>query len=497
MLNKFLTINKETLGLNRRNQEYVRPYNPLSARKIADNKIYTKRLLAKAKIKTPDVYKIIRTKTQLKFMDWESLPKSFVLKPNRGTGGNGIIVFYGKKKGKLEWIRPGGNTMSKRDLELHIANILEGRFTMGGKRDIAIIEERVKNHPEIKPYAYRGVPDIRIIVFNKVPVMAMSRLPTKRSDGKANLHSGAICVGIDIASGITTSGMYMNPSPLLEDTYLQTDETLDLTKNIQLSGFKIPFWDEILEISIKCQIESGLGYLGVDIALDADKGPVVFEINARPGLGIQVANEQGLRGRLERVKGLKVKGVSHGIRLAKSLFGGEVEEGIESMSGKQVVNLVEKVVIYDKRVSDESFKKTQKKKKKRKFEVAQGLLHTGNLSTRIDHRLAARVGYQDAWAFFRGQDFPKKFDTLEEAAEWIEKNESKISEHEDIKRLARIVENAKIKVRPVIANHIKIAGEIKEVEMIVTNLSSEPYSILIGRRDLQDYLIDTSKTFTQ
>jgi len=36
-----------------------------------------------------------------------------------------------------------------------------------------------------------GLPDIRIICFNMVPVIAMLRIPTELSDGKANLHSGA------------------------------------------------------------------------------------------------------------------------------------------------------------------------------------------------------------------------------------------------------------------------------------------------------------------
>src|SRR5690606_28733295 len=121
---------KEVLGLNRRNQEYVRPYNPPSAKAVADNKILTKRILRKESIQTPEVYKLVRTKKQLEFLDWDSLPKSFVIKPNKGTGGSGIIVFYGKKKGETAWIRPNGQNMTQRDITLHIENILEGRFSM-------------------------------------------------------------------------------------------------------------------------------------------------------------------------------------------------------------------------------------------------------------------------------------------------------------------------------------------------------------------------------
>ena len=117
---------QDILGLNRRNQEYVRPYNPPSAKRIADNKILTKRVLRKEGINTPEVYKLIRTKKQLQFLDWDSLPRSFVIKPNKGTGGNGIIVFYGKKKDQNIWIRPSGQVMTQRDITLHSQWVQKG-----------------------------------------------------------------------------------------------------------------------------------------------------------------------------------------------------------------------------------------------------------------------------------------------------------------------------------------------------------------------------------
>jgi alpha-L-glutamate ligase-like protein len=472
------------LGLNRRNQEYVRPYNSPSAKNIADNKILTKKVLAKESIKTPEVYKVIRNKEQLRFLDWDSLPKSFVIKPNKGTGGNGIVVFYGKRKNETTWIRPSGEYMGKRDIILHIENILEGRFSMGSKTDSAIIEERVKTDPLLKQYSYRGVPDIRVICFNNVPLMAMTRLPTKRSNGTANLHSGAICTGIDISTGITTYSMQMKPKSLLSDTYEEIETTTDLKINKKLSGIQIPYWDEILRIALVCQKASNLGYIGVDIALDRDNGPVVFELNARPGLGIQVANQTGLRWRLEKVRGLEIKSIKHGISVAKNLFGGEVEESIEAISGRKVLNINERILLYYNK---------QEGKKKPKREACTAFMDTGVLTSRISNTVANRIGFLSTVKFFKSLDVPEKFESLKEAQKYIDENEEKLTEDENILRIARTVEEDGVIIRPVVSVRVKISGEKKEFEMIITE--NITYPVVVGRRDLKGYLIDTSKTF--
>lgn len=484
-------ISKEVLGLNRRNQEYVRPYNPPSAKSIADNKILTKRILRKESIQTPEVYKLIRTKKQLEFLDWDSLPKSFVIKPNKGTGGSGIIVFYGKKKGETAWIRPNGQIMTQRDITLHIENILEGRFSMGSKNDIAIIEERIKTDPLLKQYSYKGVPDIRLICFNQVPVMAMLRLPTRRSNGTANLHSGAICTGIDIGTGITTYSMHMKSNTFMSDTYELIDSTMDLKEDKQLSGVQIPNWNNLLEIALKCQRASGLGYIGVDIALDAEKGPVVFEINARPGLGIQVANQAGLRWRLEKVKDLKIKGIKHGIRVAKNLFGGEVEESIEAISGRKVLNITERISLYHKGtdVSD------KRKLKDAKRENVKAFMDTGILTSRIESKLLSRMGYLNTIKELRALNIPDRFESFKEAQDFIDRNEKDILKDENIKRLAKVIEDGKIRVRPVFEVAVRLSDSIKVTEFILTETEENIYPVIIGRAVLSGYLIDTSNTF--
>ena len=58
---------------------------------------------------------------------------------------------------------------------------------------------------------------------------------------------------------------------------------------------------EHLEIASKAYEMTGLGYLGADIVLDKERGPMMLELNARPGLAIQIANLVGLSRRLKEI----------------------------------------------------------------------------------------------------------------------------------------------------------------------------------------------------
>jgi len=278
--------------------------------------------------------------------------------------------------------------------------------------------------------------------------------------------------------------MQMKPKSLLSDTYEEIETTTDLKINKKLSGIQIPYWDEILRIALVCQKASNLGYIGVDIALDRDNGPVVFELNARPGLGIQVANQTGLRWRLEQVRGLEIKSIKHGISVAKNLFGGEVEESIEAISGRKVLNINERILLYYNK---------QEGKKKPKREACTAFMDTGVLTSRISNTVANRIGFLSTVKFFKSLDVPEKFESLKEAQKYIDENEEKLTEDENILRIARTVEEDGVIIRPVVSVRVKISGEKKEFEMIITD--NITYPVVVGRRDLKGYLIDTSKTF--
>lgn len=277
------------LGMNRRNFDFVQCWNPRSAYPEVDDKIRTKQLAAAAGVPTPELYGVIAALHELR-----ELPQlledrgSFVVKPARGAQGNGILVVVERRDGV--WLRPNGVAVEIEDVRFRGAEILSGLYSLGGQPDRAIIEECLTVHPALREISFGGVPDLRVILYRGLPAMAMLRLPTRASDGRANLHQGAVGVGIDLTTGCTRRAV-MRDRPV---------EKHPDTGN-ELIGLQMPHFDELLECATRLGMVSRLGYIGVDLVIDENRGPVVLELNARPGLSIQVANGQGLAPILEAI----------------------------------------------------------------------------------------------------------------------------------------------------------------------------------------------------
>jgi alpha-L-glutamate ligase-like protein len=297
------------MGLNERNADFILPHNPRKNYPLVDNKLLTKALAIEAGIPVPPLYGVIEIMHQIEDLaDLLAPYEDFVVKPAQGAGGEGILVVTGRQGDRYR--QSNGELTTEEDLAHHISNILGGMYSLAGRPDQAVLEYRVKFDPIFEHISFQGVPDIRILVFRGIPVLAMIRLPTRGSSGKANLHQGAIGVGIDLASGRTFDGVW-HERPIEEhpDT------------GGQLSGRIIPYWDEILAMTARCHDFAGLGFIGVDIVLDETQGPMMLEVNARPGLSIQLANRLGLLPRLRHVEALKSipAEISERVQAAKTL----------------------------------------------------------------------------------------------------------------------------------------------------------------------------------
>lgn len=278
------------MGINRRNADYVLKYNDRRLYPVVDDKIITKERAIAAGIQVPELYGVISTEKEIEQLDRIIGERAdFVIKPAQGAGGDGILVISDRFEHRFRTV--SGKIVSRAEIEYQISSILTGLYSLGGHRDRALIEYRVTPDPIFKSISYEGVPDIRIIVLMGYPVMAMVRLPTRQSSGKANLHQGAIGVGVDLATGITLQGTWLN-------NIIQKHP--DTTNDVQ--DVQLPYWEGFMKLAAGCHELCGLGYIGVDMVLDQDKGPLILELNARPGLNIQIANNCGLAHRTEVIE---------------------------------------------------------------------------------------------------------------------------------------------------------------------------------------------------
>lgn len=309
---------------------YIRPYNKKKAIRLADNKLQTKHFLSARGIPVPKLYFTIRDHRQLEKFDFNLLPETFVLKPNLGFGGEGIIPIVGREAEVFTKI--GGYKLKTKDLYDRISDILDGKYSLSGLDDTAFFEQLILCNETLSRFSYGGLPDIRIVVHNLIPVMAMLRLPTKDSQGLANLHQGAIGVGIDIARG--------EPTHIVQGSNI-IHEIPGVEEDIRT--LRIPYWDEMLLIASRAQLITNLGYMAIDMAVDRQLGPVLLEINARAGLGVQIANLAPLRRRLERIHGIKVSSPEKGLRIARELFGQKVEKNSREFNDKTIIGTEEEV----------------------------------------------------------------------------------------------------------------------------------------------------------
>jgi alpha-L-glutamate ligase-like protein len=284
--------NAGVLGLNERNSELIMRLNPRRLYPRVDDKVLTKKLAIEAGMAVPELYGVIDNQGDVRrFAQIVGERESFVIKPAQGSGGDGIIVIVSRTKRRRDSFRTaGGLLITQAELEHHISNIVSGQYSLSGGKDAALIEYCVQFDPLFEQVSFQGVPDIRVIVYRGYPIMAMVRLPTRSSDGKANLHQGAVGAGIDMGSGTTLHGVLSNE---IVDEHPDTGALI--------AGLRIPQWDFILQSSARGLEVTGLGYLGVDMVIDRNLGPLILEMNARPGLNIQIANGTGLSGRVAQI----------------------------------------------------------------------------------------------------------------------------------------------------------------------------------------------------
>ncbi len=360
---------RQVLTRNTRNWFYLHQNR---GQRIADSKLWTKKRLTKVGVPVPKVLGLLKTKEAIDNFPWEKINGGFVIKPVSGYGGEGILIVKKRAKWAGEWFTMGGRKVNVSDLRYHSLDILQGKYSLHNFPDRVLIEERIKILPQFLRFTRSGTPDVRVIVYRQIPVMAMLRLPTAESKGKANLHQGAIGLGLDMATGITTYGVH-------RDKPINVIYDLRRKRLVKANGFRVPNWEKVLATAIRSQQAiPSLKFMGVDIVLDKDKGPLVLEVNARPGLAIQICNRSGLRERLQRVEGINVRNIQHAINIARSLFGEGFVDKVDPEGKLRVISTLEIVKL--------------KIPGRRQREPVLAKIDTGAYRTSIDYDLAKKLG---------------------------------------------------------------------------------------------------------
>ncbi|CAL2056940.1 sugar-transfer associated ATP-grasp domain-containing protein [Tenacibaculum sp. 190524A05c] len=281
LFKKSLNNSFEVMGINERNVSLIYPNNNRKYYKLADDKVLAKEILDENTIPCADTYAVIEKISGIQ-KGWELVKKydKLAIKPANGSGGGGIKIL--KKDSQENWIS-SGKIIHEEEIFLHMASIIMGQYSLGSD-DRVLIEKCIESHSFFHEIYPAGVPDFRVILLNRKPVMSMLRVPTDKSDGKANLHQGGLGIGINMEDGTLTYA-YDGKS------YFEVHPD----NGNQILGKKIPYWNEILEISVQTAASFPLNYLGVDIVIDQELGPLIMEVNVRPGLGIQLANKTGMK----------------------------------------------------------------------------------------------------------------------------------------------------------------------------------------------------------
>ena len=443
------------LTKNERNRVYLRK-NSIEGRRVADSKYKTKRLLSKAGVGVPKLMARFRGQEELEKFDWSKMTDNFVVKPVSGYGGEGIIIVRRRVGDKCQLMN--GKMIRIDDLKMHCLEILAGKYSMHGTTDMVLIEERIRIHPMFLGITKTGTPDVGVVVYNKIPVMAFLRVPTDKSGGRANLQQGAMGLGVDLATGITTFGV--------EGKGTEISKIFDRGKKkmIKVNGIKIPMWRDILETAVNCQKAiPGLGFMRVDIVLDKEKGPMVLEVNARPGLSIQICNKAGLKQRMEKVEGIESKSVDHSVSLAKYLFGEGFFEKVEQKEKMKTVQPLEIIKVkIPKGFKPDLQKSPVLRQGKHRVVEVRAKIDTGAFRSSIDRNLATKLGL-----------------LVPERVLYYRHYKSSLGKHHD---------------RPVVGVTFWLNGKKVVTAVNVADRGKLRTKFLLGRKDLEGFLVSAVRT---
>ncbi|HHP7236970.1 sugar-transfer associated ATP-grasp domain-containing protein [Longibacter sp.] len=239
-----------------------------------------KSLLEDAGLPVPDTYARITRPEEVESA-WSALRDlpTFVLKPiGAAPAWKAVLLKKVESSGAVEWRTPIGRILSERDIVRLMENAVSGMSPTAAQGILA--EYRCTIDDMFYQIYPRGLSYVRIITYCGDPKFALARIPTDTSDGRATLQAGALCAGIDMASG------RMHPAHDRDGLLAEHPDTYS-----SIEGVRIWRWDRLLDLSMKAAEAISMDYLHVETVIDAYRGPLVMDVSGHPDLEVPSITE--------------------------------------------------------------------------------------------------------------------------------------------------------------------------------------------------------------
>ncbi|MCR5182209.1 MAG: hypothetical protein K6D56_04250 [Clostridia bacterium] len=141
-----------------------------------------------------------------------------------------------------------------------------------------LVEEVVRQHPTMDLLCSTSVNTIRVITILKdgeARIVAGGIRMGQNGIFVDNFNAGGIGVVYDLKTGVVISDGY--------DKQRRVYKTVP-ESGVTLKGFQIPLWDEVVSLVKEASlVVPQVGYVGWDVAISADRGPLLIEGNSYPG----------------------------------------------------------------------------------------------------------------------------------------------------------------------------------------------------------------------
>jgi hypothetical protein len=221
---------------------------------------------------TPDGRTFTTAQEWCRFLE-EEAPEEFVLKPARSAYGSSIHLY--RRQGR-SFSRFDGTIRTARDLTLELRGT--------GRNDSMVMQERVRNHPDlVRLSGAEGLQTVRIVsvvggdgIVYLVNAFFKPIVGRNQVDNFRHGSTGNLLAPVSLEGGILGDAVSYAPGGGLREIPRHPET------GMAFNGFQLPFWEEACALVRRAALVFlPVRFIGFDVAL-SPAGPVLIEGNFWP-----------------------------------------------------------------------------------------------------------------------------------------------------------------------------------------------------------------------